>query len=106
MLTTPILKKIYYEQPRIVAEILHNRKINKDIHNMVKGVMIESFIEEGNQKQMAIFMGNLLQTLVSVGILQKNYFFIWQIMYNIEKHSLYRSECFLILKLLTAFFAF
>ena len=43
-------KKIYYEQPRIVTEILHNRKINKDIHNMVKGVMIESFIEEGNQK--------------------------------------------------------
>lgn len=43
-------KKMYYEQPRIVAEILHNRKINKDIYNMVKGVMIESFIEEGNQK--------------------------------------------------------
>lgn len=43
-------KKIYYEQPRIVAEVLHNRKINKDICNMIKGVMIESFIEEGNQK--------------------------------------------------------
>ena len=43
-------KKIYSEQPRIVAEVLHNRKINKEIHNMVKGVMIESFLEEGNQK--------------------------------------------------------
>ena len=43
-------KKIYYEQPRIVSEILHNRKLNKELHNMVKGVMIESFIEEGNQK--------------------------------------------------------
>lgn len=43
-------KKTYYEQPRIVSEILHNRKLNKELHNMVKGVMIESFIEEGNQK--------------------------------------------------------
>lgn len=43
-------KKIYSEQPRIVAEILHNRNLNKNLHKMVKGIMIESFIEEGNQK--------------------------------------------------------
>lgn len=43
-------KKIYSEQPRIVAEILHNRNLNKDLHKMVKGIMIESFIEEGSQK--------------------------------------------------------
>ncbi len=43
-------KKIYSEQPRIVSEILHNRKVNKDLQKMIKGVMIESFIEEGNQK--------------------------------------------------------
>lgn len=43
-------KKIYSEQPRIVAEILHNRNLNKDLHKIVKGIMIESFIEEGNQK--------------------------------------------------------
>jgi 3-deoxy-7-phosphoheptulonate synthase len=42
--------KNYAEQPRIVSEILHNRAINKDIHKLVKGVMIESYIEDGNQK--------------------------------------------------------
>ncbi|MDD6207484.1 MAG: 3-deoxy-7-phosphoheptulonate synthase [Clostridiales bacterium] len=42
--------KLYYEQPRIVEEILHNRRINDTIHNLVKGVMIESYIESGNQK--------------------------------------------------------
>ncbi len=42
--------KVYTEQPRIVSEVLHSRSVNKDIENMVKGVMIESYIEPGNQK--------------------------------------------------------
>lgn len=42
--------KKYSEQPRIISEILHNRSINPDLHKLVKGVMVESFIEEGNQK--------------------------------------------------------
>lgn len=42
--------KCYFEQPRIVGEILHNRKVSNEIRNMVKGVMVESYIEEGNQK--------------------------------------------------------
>ena len=42
--------KKFYEQPRIVSEILHNRTQNKDLHNVVKGVMVESFIEEGSCK--------------------------------------------------------
>lgn len=42
--------KKFYEQPRIVSEILHNRHVSSDIRNLVKGVMIESYIEEGNQK--------------------------------------------------------
>ena len=42
--------KKFYEQPRIVAEILHNRTQNKDLHNVVKRVMVESYIEEGNCK--------------------------------------------------------
>lgn len=41
--------KCYYEQPRIVKEILHNRTVNPEIASLVKGVMIESYIEEGNQ---------------------------------------------------------
>lgn len=43
-------QKVHWEQPRIVAEILHNRSVNEDLRNMVKGVMIESFIEDGCQK--------------------------------------------------------
>lgn len=42
--------KLYYEQPRIVKEILHSRSVNPDIERLVKGVMIESYIEPGNQK--------------------------------------------------------
>ena len=30
--------------------MLHSRNHNEEIKNMVKGVMIESYIEEGNQK--------------------------------------------------------
>ncbi|WOO36470.1 3-deoxy-7-phosphoheptulonate synthase [Anaerocolumna sp. AGMB13020] len=42
--------KLYFEQPRIVKEILHSRSVNPDISKLVKGVMIESYIEPGNQK--------------------------------------------------------
>lgn len=42
--------KQYKQQIRIVKEVMHSRKLNPDIHNLVKGVMIESYIEEGSQK--------------------------------------------------------
>ena len=42
--------KEFYQQIRIVKEVMHSRKLNHDIHQMVKGVMIESYIEEGCQK--------------------------------------------------------
>ena len=42
--------KLYKEQTRIVKEVLHSRKHSKEIGNFVKGVMIESYIEEGSQK--------------------------------------------------------
>jgi 3-deoxy-7-phosphoheptulonate synthase len=42
--------KRYKEQPRICLEILQSRKYSPLLHNIVRGVMIESFLEEGNQK--------------------------------------------------------
>lgn len=42
--------KQYKQQIRITKEVLHSRRVDSDIHNFVKGVMIESYIEEGNQK--------------------------------------------------------
>jgi len=42
--------KKFAEQPRIVKEVLHSRRVNADIKNLVRGVMIESYIKEGNQK--------------------------------------------------------
>lgn len=42
--------KKYEEQVRIVKEVMHNRKLSADIRSMVKGVMIESYIEPGCQK--------------------------------------------------------
>ncbi|MBE5953576.1 MAG: 3-deoxy-7-phosphoheptulonate synthase [Lachnospiraceae bacterium] len=41
--------KKWAEQPRIVKEVLHSCRHNDDIKNLVKGVMIESYIEDGNQ---------------------------------------------------------
>ena len=41
--------KKYKEQVRIAKEVLHSRRYNKDIHKLVKGFMIESYIEEGSQ---------------------------------------------------------
>ena len=42
--------KQYMEQIRIVKEILHSRRHSADLNKLVKGVMIESYIEPGNQK--------------------------------------------------------
>lgn len=42
--------KRYQEQIRISKEVLHSRRHSKDIHNLVKGLMIESYLESGCQK--------------------------------------------------------
>ncbi len=42
--------KQFEQQVRIAKEVMHNRKINPEIHHLVKGLMIESYIVEGNQK--------------------------------------------------------
>ena len=42
--------KKYEQQIRIVKEVLHSRLVSKDIRQLVKGVMVESYIEPGNQK--------------------------------------------------------
>ena len=42
--------KKYLEQTRIAKEILHSCRHSSDIKSIVKGLMIESYIEDGNQK--------------------------------------------------------
>lgn len=42
--------KQFAEQPRIVHEVLHSRKMNPDLQKLVKGVMVESYLIEGAQK--------------------------------------------------------
>ena len=42
--------KQYKQQIRIIKEVMHSRKLSPSLHKLVKGVMIESYIEEGNQK--------------------------------------------------------
>ncbi len=42
--------KKWEQQPRIVKEVLHSRNLSPEIKKLVKGVMIESYIEDGNQK--------------------------------------------------------
>ena len=42
--------KQFEQQIRITKEVMHSRRLSSDIHKLVKGVMIESYIEEGCQK--------------------------------------------------------
>ena len=42
--------KKYAEQPRICKEVLHSCRHSAHIKSMVKGFMIESYLEEGSQK--------------------------------------------------------
>ena len=39
-----------FQQPRIIKEVLNNCRYNVDIAKLVKGFMVESYIEDGNQK--------------------------------------------------------
>jgi len=41
--------KKYLEQIRIANEVVYSRKVNPDIKKLVKGLMIESYIEDGAQ---------------------------------------------------------
>ena len=41
--------KKYKEQIRIVSEVLHSRQYNPALKKLIKGVMVESYLEEGNQ---------------------------------------------------------
>ena len=42
--------KQYLEQIRIAKDIVHSRNQNDDIKKLVKGLMIESYIEDGAQR--------------------------------------------------------
>ena len=42
--------KKYLEQPRIAKEILHSARYSPEVRSILKGLMIESYIEDGNQK--------------------------------------------------------
>ncbi len=42
--------KKWDEQPRIAKEILHSTRHSEEIYKMVKGLMIESYLEDGCQK--------------------------------------------------------
>lgn len=41
--------KKFEQQIRIAKEVMHSRKLSADIHSLVKGLMIESYIEDGCQ---------------------------------------------------------
>ena len=47
--------KKYLEQVRIAKEVLHSCRHSEDIKKMVKGLMIESYLEDGCQKSNEVF---------------------------------------------------
>ena len=42
--------KQYKEQIRIVSEVMHSRNYNGDLKQLIKGVMVESYLIEGRQE--------------------------------------------------------
>lgn len=42
--------KKYLEQIRIAKEVLHSTRHNDDVKKLVKGLMIESYLEDGCQR--------------------------------------------------------
>ena len=38
-----------FEQPRILKEVLHSCRYNPELRKLIKGFMVESYIEDGNQ---------------------------------------------------------
>ncbi len=42
--------KQFDQQVRIVKEVMHSRRLSNEIHGLVKGVMVESYLVEGCQK--------------------------------------------------------
>ena len=42
--------KNYLEQPRIAKEVLHSARYSKEVRSILKGFMIESYLEDGAQK--------------------------------------------------------
>ena len=42
--------KQYEQQIRIAKEVLHSRNVDPELHSLVKGLMIERYIEPGSQK--------------------------------------------------------
>ena len=59
--------KHYLEQIRIAKEVMHSCHLSKDIRGLVKGLMIESYIEDGNQPVAAAAMVNPLPDLPRLG---------------------------------------
>lgn len=43
-------RKDPFQQGRIIKEVLQSRQWNPGVHKLVKGFMVESYIEDGNQK--------------------------------------------------------
>ena len=66
--------KQYEQQVRIAKEVLHSRIVDPELHTLVKGLMIESYIEPGNQKiGETMFTVNLSQTHVLDGKNPRNF---------------------------------
>ena len=47
--------KKYLEQVRIAKEILHSCRYSADVHRLVKGLMIESYLEDGAQSGTSVY---------------------------------------------------
>lgn len=57
--------KDWAEQPRIAKEVMHSISYSEDIRNLVKGLMIESYLEDGNQPE----IGNIYGKSITDGCL-------------------------------------
>ena len=63
--------KRFKEQIRISDEIMRNRNYSRDFKKIVKGLMVESFIEEGNQKEDIVYGKSITDACLGWGDTEK-----------------------------------
>lgn len=47
--------KKYYEQSRIAMEVIHSKNYSSGLNKLIKGLMIESYLEEGSQSSQDVY---------------------------------------------------
>ena len=85
--------KKYLEQIRIAKDVMHSRHMCPDIRTLVKGLMIESYIEDGSQKISEGTYGKSITIPAWAGKRRNGSSSSWPTSYNVRQKHPRNSSC-------------